>query len=785
MKTSSTEGREQAAPIVTLLGEEPPLAAAGSSLASMSAITRARAFAEPLLVGQLLDTGEEAMAHADGVATILAGIGAAPAMQAACYLVYAGDYLNKPEEIVAKAFGASYASLVMHTRRLVQIQRAAREAKLEGELRAAQTERVRKMLLAFSHDLRVVLLRLASRLQTLRYFAASKTPCPLSLALESQQVFAPLANRLGIWQIKWELEDLAFRFTQPEVYRDIALALHQTRVQREQDIEVTRTALQTDLRAHGIDAEVQGRPKHLYSIHKKMQGKGLALARVFDLRALRVIVPEVVDCYAALGRLHEIYKPLIGEFDDYIARPKPNGYQSLHTVVLGADGRTMEVQIRTPLMHEHAESGVAAHWAYKEAGVRGYAGVSAVGDFEEQVAQARKAVLRQLLAWERDFTEGQGAESGSGGSGSSADTAQAAGLKSPRALFDDRIYVFTPQFTIVELTAGATPIDFAYAVHTDLGHRCRGAKVDGQMVPLNTRLQSGQTVEVTAAKEGGPSLDWLNLESAYLQSSRSRTKVRAWFNALAQRQTIARGRESVEKLLQREGKTAVRLEDLAARLGFKNADGLFEVVGKDEYSLRNIETLLRPPPAEVDSDELLAQRRTKSGSKSETNRQHGGVLVVGVDSLLTNLARCCRPAPPDKIGGYVTRGNGVAIHRSDCSNFVQMVKRAPERVIEVEWGGAERSGSARSGGVGGKGVAVYPIDVIVESSDRQGLLRDVLEVLAKEKMNVIAVNTQSVKISKGDTAWMGFTVEVSDSGRLATVLRHVAQVEGVRSARRK
>jgi GTP pyrophosphokinase len=803
MKTAATEG-PHAAPIVALLGVEPALPAARSSgsvdpaLESLSAITRARAFAEPLLTGQLLDTGEAALAHADGVAAILASIGAAPTMQAACYLVYAGDYLNKPEEIVTKAFGASYAGLVMHTRRLVQIQRAAREAKLEGELRAAQTERVRKMLLAFSHDLRVVLLRLASRLQTLRYFAASKTPCPQSLAAESQQVFAPLANRLGIWQIKWELEDLAFRFTQPEAYREIAQALDQTRVQREQDIEATRAALQADLRAHAIAAEVQGRPKHLYSIHKKMQGKGLALARVFDLRALRVIVPEVVDCYAALSRLHEVYKPLIGEFDDYIARPKPNGYQSLHTVVLAADGRAMEVQIRTPAMHEHAESGVAAHWAYKEAGVRGYAGVSAAGDFEEQVAQARKAVLRQLLAWERDFTEGQGAAgdlSEADSAGVDVDAASEAGLKGPRALFDDRIYVFTPQSTIVELTAGATPIDFAYAVHTDLGHRCRGAKVDGQMVPLNTRLQNGQTVEVTAAKEGGPSLDWLNADLAYLQSSRSRTKVRAWFNALAQRQTIARGRESVEKLLQREGKTAVKLEDLAARLGFKNADGLFEVVGKDEYSLRNIETLLRPPPPEVDSDELLAQRRTKSGSKSESNRQRGGVLVVGVDSLLTNLARCCRPAPPDKIGGYVTRGNGVAIHRVDCSNFVQMAKRAPERVIEVEWGGTERSGngggSGRSGSAGGaggsvgKGVAVYPVDVIVESSDRQGLLRDVLEVLAKEKMNVVAVNTQSVKISKGDTAWMGFTVEVSDSGRLGAVLRHVAQVSGVRSARRK
>lgn len=722
-----------------------------------AAVQRARAFAEPLLAEQPLDTGEDALAHADGVAAILGGVGAAPAMQAAAYLVYAADYLTKPEDVVAKGFGESYASLVEHTRKLVQIQRAAREAQHVGgelgtELRQQQTERVRKMLLAFSRDLRVVLLRLASRLQTLRYYAASKTECPRALAAESQQVFAPLANRLGIWQIKWELEDLAFRFLEPLKYRELARALDEKRVEREQAVEAARTRLEAELRAQGLQAEVQGRPKHLYSIWKKMQGKNLPLERVFDLRALRVIVPAVADCYSALSRLHELYKPVDGEFDDYIAKPKPNGYQSLHTVVIGNDGRAMEVQIRTRAMHEHAEHGVAAHWAYKEAGARGYAGVTAAGDFEEQVAQARKAVLRQLLAWERDFAEAQQPDETGG-------------------VFDDRIYVFTPQAQIVELSAGSTPIDFAYAVHTTLGHRCRGAKIDGQMVPLNTRLQNGQTVEITAIKEGAPSLDWLNPELGYLQSQRSRAKVRAWFNAQAQAQTIARGRELVEKLLQREGKTAIKLEELAARLGFKNADALFEVVGKDEYSLRNIETLLRPPVPEVDEDEMLAQRRTKSASSGGGPR--GGVLVVGVDSLLTNLARCCRPAPPDAIAGYVTRGKGVAIHRSDCSNFREMSQRSPERVIAVEWGSKSDKGG------------LYPVDVIVESSDRPGLLRDVLEVFAKERLNVTAVNTQSVKVPRGDTAWMSFTVEVADSTRLAQVLRAVAQISGVRGARRR
>jgi GTP pyrophosphokinase len=745
MKTGLLGAPQTAAPIVALVDEHPDAAAEATQL------VRARAFAEPLLTGQWLDTGEDALAHADAVAAILLGIGAAPSMRAAAYLVYAADYLSKPEEVVSKAFGASHASLVAGTRKLVQLQRAAREAQLGQDQRAMQTERVRKMLLAFSRDLRVVLLRLASRLQTLRYFAASKTPCPRALAAESLQVFAPLANRLGIWQIKWELEDLSFRFLEPESYRQVARLLDETRVEREQRVEAFRQHLNDDLAAHGLQAQVQGRPKHLYSIWKKMQGKGLDFERVFDVRAVRVVVPDVAGCYAVLGRVHELFKAVPGEFDDYIERPKPNGYQSLHTVVLDTSGRSVEVQIRTPAMHDHAEHGVAAHWAYKDAGAKGYAGLSADADLSATVAEARKAVLRQLLAWERDFTE-QGAVAAAG------------------AAPEERIYVFTPGAAVVELPAGATPIDFAYTVHTDLGHRCRGAKVDGVMVPLNTPLHSGQTVEVTAVKEGGPSLDWLNAELGYLKSSRSKTKVRAWFNALAQSATIARGREAVEKLLQREGKTATKLDDLAGQLGFRNADALFEVVGKDEFSLRTIETLLRPAEIPPTPDELIALRR----SDPDARTPQGGVLVVGVESLMTSLARCCRPAPPDAIGGYVTRGKGVAVHRSACTNFREMAARAPERVISVAWG-APRGDKA----------ALYPVDVIVEAGDRQGLLRDISELFAKEKMNVTGVQTRSVKDSQGGTAWMSFTIEVADSARLTHVLGLVGRVAGVRSVRRK
>jgi len=749
MKTGLQDSRAAAAPIVQLADVAPE----ESREAEASQLARARAFAEPLLVGQVLDTGEDAWAHAEGVANILLGIGAAPSMGAAAYLVYAGDYLSKPDDVVSKAFGPSYAGLVMHTRKLVQIQRAAREAQVQDEKRAEQTERVRKMLLAFSRDLRVVLLRLASRLQTLRHFAVSKQVCPPVLARESMQVFAPLANRLGIWQIKWEMEDLAFRFIEPESYKTVARLLDEKRVEREQGVEAFRQMLSDDLARTGLRAEVQGRPKHLYSIWKKMRGKGLDIEHIFDVRAVRVIVGDVPECYTVLSRVHELWRAVPGEFDDYIARPKGNGYQSLHTVVLDAQERPVEVQIRTREMHEHAEHGVAAHWAYKEAGVKGYAGVSASGDFDAQIAEARKAVLRQLLAWERDFAE-------SDGDAASADT---------DAVFDDRIYVFTPQAAVIDLPAGATPIDFAYAVHTTLGHRCRGAKIDGVMVPLNTPLQSGQTVDVITIKEGGPSLDWLNGDLGYLQSPRSKAKVRAWFNALQQQDTIARGREAVEKLLQREGKTAMKLDDLAGRLGFRSADALFEVVGKDEFSLRNIETLLRPAEPAPQPDELIALRRPRAEGAPK-----GGVLVVGVESLLTSLARCCRPAPPDAIGGYVTRGKGVAIHRADCSNFRQMAARTPERVISVAWGAPR-----------GDKQALYPVDVLVEAADRSGLLRDISEVFAKDKMNVAGVSTQTVKDVRGGTAWMTFTIEVADSARLSQVLGTVSRIDGVRSARRK
>ena len=713
-------------------------AAAGTPSAEPG-LESARHFAEPLLRGRELDTGEDAWVHAQGVAAILRDLGAAEPLQASAYLVYAGDFLQQPVETLQRAFGPSVAGLVDLTRRLVHVQRAARDAELETERRAQQTERVRKMLLAFSRDLRVVLLRLASRLQTLRWLAANRKACPPALARESRDVFAALASRLGIWQIKWELEDLAFRLIDPEGYHAIARLLDQTRGARELSVDFIRHQLAGELRRAGLDAEVAGRPKHLYSIWKKMQGKGLAFEQVLDVRALRVIVPDVPSCYAALSAVHARYTQVPGEFDDYIAKPKANGYQSLHTVVRSDDGLPVEIQVRTAAMHAHAEHGVAAHWAYKEAGVKGYAGAVADGDAAQQVAQARKAVMHQLLAWERDLSTQPGEGAG-----------------------EERIYVLTPQSTVVDLPAGATPIDFAYSLHTDLGHRCRGARVDGHLVPLNTPLQNGQTVEISTVREGGPSLDWLNAELAFLRSPRSKAKVRAWFNAQTQEQTVARGREAIERLLQREGKTALKHDELAARLGFKEADDLFLVVGKDEFSLKQVEAVLRPAAPPVDEGVLL--RRSKAGDS--------GVLVVGVESLLTSLARCCRPAPPDAIGGFVTRGKGVAIHRHDCSNFRHMAQRYGDRVIPVAWGH-------------GTSDALYPVDVAVEATDRQGLLRDISDVFTREHVNVTGVKTQSVREAGANKAWMTFTVEVASAARLGQVLRQVAAVSGVRHARRR
>jgi len=737
---------------------------AGLDADGLALIDQAVAWSVPRFEGQHALTGEPLAGHGAGVVRILAALHTDAATRAAALLAALPTDLMAPapslrNDPVATAFGAEIARLVQGTRALLRLGVVARQASDAEAESGSQKEMQRKMLLAMAADLRIVLMRLASRLRTLRWHAESKAPCSPAFARETLDLYAPLANRLGIWQIKWEMEDLSFRFLEPEKYKQIARLLEEKRVEREAFIAGAVERLQAALAKTGVEAEVSGRPKHIYSIWNKMRVKRLDFAQMYDLRALRIIVDDVRACYTALGLVHEMWTPLSDEFDDYISRPKPNGYRSLHTVVTDDDGRPFEVQIRTREMHQFAEYGMAAHWRYKEAGAKG-GQVAASSEYDRQLAW-----MRQLLAWNTDVEGGAEsapepakAASGKPASGKSRNVAAAP------AHTDDRIYVLTPQARVIELPAGATPVDFAYHLHTDLGHRCRGARVDGQMVPLQTRLSTGQTVEIISAKSGGPSRDWLNPQLGFLASPRARAKVRMWFNAIELQQRITQGQALVEKELQRLGKTAVNLEQLAQNLGFARADDLYVAVAKEEFSLRQIDALFQQP-APAAEPQPAALRHASAGSAEKSGKS--GVLVVGVGSLLTQLARCCRPAPPDPIAGFVTRGRGVSIHRSDCHSYLALAAREPERIIEVAWGETADT--------------FYPVDVSVRAHDRSGLLRDLSEVFARLRLNVVGVNTQS----KQSLAHMVFTVEVRGGESLSRALVALAEVQGVSSATRR
>ena len=737
---------------------------AENDAAALPSYEEALAFVREHAGDARLPTGELLADHAEGTATIVRKLNVDPPAVLAAALFVLTPRLEDPERKIAERFGEEVARLVGDVRKLLRLgtvslrvtQSAAADASREAqEERRAQIEALRKMLLAFAQDIRVVLIRLASRVQSLRYYAAAKRSPGVDVARETLDIYAPLANRLGIWQLKWELEDLAFRFEDPDTYKRIAKLLDEKRVERETYVASAIERLQQELAAAHIRAEVSGRPKHIYSIWRKMRGKALDFAELYDVRAFRVIVPDIKDCYTVLGIVHNLWQPVPKEFDDYISRPKPNGYKSLHTVVIGDDGRAFEVQIRTQEMHRFAEYGVAAHWRYKEAGVRGYGGQFAASEkYDEKIAW-----LRQLLAWKDEVAEGEHPEN------PWEQLRQA-------TLDDDHIYVMTPQARVIALPQGATPVDFAYHLHSELGHRCRGARVDGAMVPLNTPLANGQTVEIIAVKEGGPSRDWLNPQLGYLQSARARQKVRAWFNAIDSQENVANGRAIVEKTLQREGKTSVSLDHLAAKLGFKSPEELFSQVGKDEFSVRAIEQALSDTPPPEPEPEAPAQFEKRGSGSSVAHGASAGVLVVGVDALLTQLARCCRPAPPDAISGFVTRGKGVSIHRDDCPMFLRMAARAPERVLQTAWSADV---------LGGRGASVYPVDLTIEAQDRQGLLRDISEVFAREKMNVVGVKT----MSRRNAAFMQFTVEVSNAAQVQRACTLLGEVSGVVRAARK
>ncbi len=734
-----------------------PYLIAGMSTDDQSLLLRVCDWVAPQVQAKRTSAGELLMDHALGTARVLAAMQADAPTRAAALLIALPEVAPGTQaDPIARQFGPEISRLVQGTRALLRLGSIASVANHRAADVGSQKEMLRKMLLAMAADLRIVLIRLASRLQTLRWHAASKTPCEAAFAHETLDLYAPLANRLGIWQIKWEMEDLGFRFTDPQRYKEIARLLEEKRVEREAFIAQTIATLTESLAQMGITAEVSGRPKHIYSIWNKMRQKHLDFSQLFDVRAVRVIVEDERACYGALGLVHERWTPISDEFDDYISRPKPNGYRSLHTVVADADGRPFEVQIRTRAMHEFAEYGMAAHWRYKESGPRG-GQVSASGQYDRQLAW-----MRQLLAWN---TEAGGYDHPASGAGAGTPSDRQVAAAPPA---EERIYVLSPQARVIELPAGSTAIDFAYHLHSDLGHRCRGARIDGQMVPLQTHLQTGQTVEIVTAKSGGPSRDWLNTQLGFLASPRARAKVRAWFNAIELQQRITHGQTLVEKELQRLGKTAVNLEQLAQQLGFARADDLYVAAAKEEFSLRQIDALFLPVPVvEEISPETMITHSSRAESAVQTGKS--GVLVVGVGSLMTQLARCCRPAPPDAIRGFVTRGRGVSIHRADCPSYAALQARQPERVIDVDWGGARAAAT------------VYPVDLIVRAQDRPGLLRDLSEVFARLRVNVIGVNTQS----KASLAHMGFTVEIHDGAELQRATGALSEVTGVFSAVRR
>jgi GTP pyrophosphokinase len=601
----------------------------------------------------------------------------------------------------------------------------------ERGLEPEQAEALRKMLVAVIGDVRLVVVKLAEQLQKMRAAKSLEEPDRRKLAVETREVFAPLANRLGVWQVKWELEDLSFRYLQPADYQNIATALKVRRSERERYIEELKGRLDHELRAAGIDARIEGRPKHIYSIWRKMQAKKLAFHQIMDIRAARVLVNSVAQCYAALGIVHSLWQFIPGEFDDYIATPKDNLYRSIHTAVIGPGGQPVEIQIRTHEMHANSERGVAAHWRYKEGGRSDQA-------YERKINQLRALLAPDAHDSARDFLERMRVE-----------------------LFQDRVYVLSPKGEIVDVPVGGTPLDFAYQVHTDLGHRTRGAKVNGRMVPLDHQLKNSETVEIIAAKTAQPSRDWLSPQSGYLASPRNRNKVRAWFRKQDESQNKTEGRAILEREIQRLGVAMPPIPELLAELKLASAEDLHAALGLGELSGAQLAGAI--------------QRLARAAKPEEPTRgrpaapPEPGVEIQGIGDLLSTYARCCKPVPPEPIVGYITVGRGVSIHSQSCANLARLASRAPARVLPVSWGT--------------EGGRHFPVDIEIEAFDRRGLVRDVSAVLADEKISIRSMNT--VTDSRDHVARMQIGIEIGGLPQLSRTLARIAQLPNVVSARRR
>ncbi len=718
------------------------------TLADRELIHRAYRVAEEAHRDQKRHSGEPYINHCLAVASILADLRVPPEVIAAGLLHDTVEDTSITLNDIRRDFSSTIAVLVDGVTKLTNLPRVSRDDQHAensngnngtdlvdslpdsislGRKQDLVSETLRKTFLAMGDDVRVVLIKLADRLHNMRTLGFMPEHKRKRIAKETLDIFAPLANRLGIWQIKWELEDLGFRYVNPEKYKEIAEQIQERRPDRETQIEAIKTNLVNLLDSHNIHAEISGRPKHIYSIYKKMTQKGKPFDLVRDVRAVRLIVPDVPSCYAALGVIHTHWRPIPGEFDDYIAAPKDNFYQSLHTAVIYDDKRPLEVQIRTSEMHQNAEYGIAAHWRYKE------------GTHRDKSYEQRINWLRNMMEWRTDVNDAQ---------------EFVEGMKTD--VFQDRVYVFTPRGDIIDLSAGSTPIDFAYHVHTDIGHRCRGARVNGKLVPLYQDLKTGDQVEILTAKRGGPSRDWLNPNLGLVKTQRARSKIKAWFKKQEDEQNLAQGRATLERELQRLGITSTNYEKFARELGFKIPDEMFIALGTGDLSVNKV---IRQLSETVETADILEATIPAQEAKPSTDV----VEVVGLKGLLSSIARCCNPMPGDQIVGYITRGRGATIHRQDCPNILR--RKDTERLLQVDWGKVERT---------------FPVQITVKAYDRQGLMGDISTLLQGENVNIADV---SVNYNR-TVADIKLVIEIRDLAQLSRVLTRIENLPNVLEAQR-
>jgi GTP pyrophosphokinase len=714
------------------------------SLADRELVQRAYRVAEKAHREQKRNSGEPYINHCHAVASILTDLRVPPEIIAAGLLHDTVEDTEVTLEDIRRDFGEVVASLVDGVTKLSNLPRVSHNGSKDqtssagddvellkpqsplGRRADVVSETLRKTFLAMGDDVRVVLIKLADRLHNMRTLGYMPEEKRKRIGNQTLEIYAPLANRLGIWQIKWELEDLAFRYVDPDRYKEIADQLTERRPDREAQVGQIMDQLKQVLTQNSIEVEISGRPKHIYSIYRKMQKKGKSFDLVRDLRAVRLLVPDVPACYATLGIIHTHWRPIPGEFDDYIAAPKDNFYQSLHTAVIYDDGKPLEVQIRTAEMHQNAEYGIAAHWKYKE-------GTPRDKSYEERITW-----LRRMMEWRSDV-----------------DDAQEFVESMKTDVFQDRVYVFTPRGDIIDLPGGSTPIDFAYHIHTDIGHRCRGARVNGKLVPLEYELKTGDQVEILTAKRGGPSRDWLNTNLGLVKTQRARSKIKVWFKKQDHEQNLASGRVILERELGRLGMGETSLEDLARSLEFRTPDELYVALGTGDLSVSKIAKRLSEDEENVDM--LTASTPTSEVSSADA------VDVVGLKGLLTNVAKCCNPTPGDEIVGYITRGRGATVHRQDCPNILRMRER--ERLVAVSWGSRTRT---------------YSVPVRIHAYDRQGLMGDVSNLLNTENINIADV---TVKTNQ-NLADIRLVIEVRDIEQLSRILTRIENLPNVMEAQR-